>query len=64
MKTGFGSSSPRLKIFFVCIVISLGRFLYSNKSTLKRGSILFYGINPGYDQVEEHRVCWKIGYEH
>lgn len=37
-----------------------GSVLYSNKSTLKRGSILFYGINPGYDQVAKHRVCWKI----
>jgi len=38
-----------------------GSVLYSNKSTLKRGSILFYGINPGYEQKARHRVCWKIG---
>ena len=38
-----------------------GSVLYSNKSTLKRGSILFYGINPGYDLEAKHRVCWKIG---
>lgn len=38
-----------------------GSVLYSNKSTLKRGSILFYGINPGYDQTARHKVCWKIG---
>jgi hypothetical protein len=38
-----------------------GAVLYSNKSTLKRRSILFYGINPGYDQAAKHKVCWKIG---
>jgi hypothetical protein len=40
-----------------------GSILYSNKSTLKRklNSILFYGINPGYDQAARHKVCWKIG---
>ncbi len=38
-----------------------GSVLYSNKSTLKPKSILFYGINPGYDQAAKHKVCWKIG---
>lgn len=38
-----------------------GSVLYSNKSTFKPKSILFYGINPGYDQSAEHKVCWKIG---
>jgi hypothetical protein len=38
-----------------------GSILYSNKSTLKRDSVLFYGINPGYDQAATHKVCWKIG---
>lgn len=38
-----------------------GSVLYSNKSTLKPGSILFYDINPGYEQSAKHKVCWKIG---
>lgn len=38
-----------------------GSVLYSNKSTFKPKSILFYGINPGYDQAANHKVCWKIG---
>jgi hypothetical protein len=39
-----------------------GSVLYSNKRTFKRNSIVFYGINPGYDQAAKHKVCWEIGY--
>jgi hypothetical protein len=38
-----------------------GSVLYSNKSTLKLNSVVFYGINPGYEQTANHKVCWKIG---
>jgi hypothetical protein len=38
-----------------------GSVLYSSKSTLKLNSIVFYGINPGYEQTANHKACWKIG---
>jgi hypothetical protein len=40
-----------------------GLVLYSNRSTLRRNPVLFYGINPGYDPIEakNHPITWAIG---
>lgn len=37
-----------------------GLLIYSNKSTLRRNPVLFYGVNPGGDPARNHATRWTI----